>query len=301
MYRFTVFRCTCIRSLAIATIASAAALPAAAQGLTAARIVIDNDFIALRDGGAQDQDYSSGVRVDLSWRKVGLSVGQEMYTPRLDGPQPIPGERAYAAWIFVEPSLLARTANHTSVVTFRLGWIGPPALGEETQNSVHQLIRSEHHVGWQHQLRMGPAYLLSYRFATLAPLRVNTPALAFQPTFRISAGNVETSMEAGGETWIGRNLGKAAFLPVGPRKFYALLGARGVLKLRDALLRVDPDGPANPVVRNPLVGEMEAGCGYGAQKWAVEYRYFARTKEYSTQVGTHSYGSIRFTLTPQNR
>src|SRR5215510_7595028 len=98
MYRFTVFRRTCLCPLPIALIASAAALPCGAQRLTAARLVIDNDFIALRDGGAQDQDYSSGVRVDLSWRKLGLSVGQEMYTPRLDGPEPIPGERAYAAW-----------------------------------------------------------------------------------------------------------------------------------------------------------------------------------------------------------
>ena len=174
------------------------ALPARAQRFSAARLIIDNDYIALRRGGAQDQDYSSGVRLDLTWLtgrtalqrlengahccQLGLAVGQEMYTPSLDGEEPVPGERAYAAWLFVEPSYFWRSARYTNTIAFRFGWIGPPALGEQTQNSVHELIKSEHHVGWKNQARIGPAYLLSYRVATSALLRERGLALALQPS-----------------------------------------------------------------------------------------------------------------------
>jgi hypothetical protein len=173
------------RSMKLACAAVGIALPVSAQSFSSAQLVIDNDFIAIRGGGAQDQDYSSGVRIDLAWRlgrhalvgqsaqtsavqpltstgaccQLGLGLGQELYTPSRDGPEPIPGERAYAAWLYLEPSYLWRAARYTNVVALRLGWIGPPALGEQTQNSVHQLIRSEHHLGWRNQARIGPAYL----------------------------------------------------------------------------------------------------------------------------------------------
>jgi hypothetical protein len=292
--------------LEVALLICFAAPRASAQSFTSARLVIDNDFIAIRRGGAQDQDYSSGVRIDLSWLtgrretrccQLGLSIGQEMYTPSLDGPVPIPGERAYAAWIFFEPSYVRRTARFTNTFAFRFGWIGPPALGEETQNSVHQLIKSEHHVGWKHQARIGPAYVLSYRVATEALLRRNGPAFALRPTVRLATGNVETSLEAGGEVWLAQKLGRKALQASAPRKLYALFAAKGVWKARDALLRFDPEGPATPVTRRPIIGELEAGCGFATEKWAVEYRYIGRTIEYETQPSPHRYGSIRFALT----
>src|SRR5262245_42668307 len=161
MSRFRFMQFCSLRVFLLAFVAGSSAIPCSAQRLTSARLVVDNDFIAIRNGGAQDQDYSSGVRIDLAWQtgrlekrdlssccQLGLSVGQEMYTPRLDGPEPLPGERAYAAWLFAEPSYTRATHRLSSVLAVRLGWIGPPALGEQTQNSVHQLIKSEQHLGW---------------------------------------------------------------------------------------------------------------------------------------------------------
>jgi lipid A 3-O-deacylase len=307
------------RSIKLACAAICSALPVGAQSFSSARLVIDNDFIAIRDGGAQDQDYSSGVRIDLAWRlgrgarvgrsaqtpltstgaccQLGLSLGQELYTPSRDGPEPIPGERAYAAWLYLEPSYLWRAARYTNVVALRLGWIGPPALGEQTQNSVHQLIRSEHHVGWRNQARIGPAYLLSYRLERFAPLRWNSPVVVVQPSARIATGNVETSFEAGGEAWVAqRHANNPA--PPAPRKFYALFATKAVWKVRDALLSIDPDGPATAVSRNPVVGEAAVGCGFAADAWSIEYRYYARTSEYATQASPHRYGSIRFGFSP---
>jgi hypothetical protein len=195
------------RSVKLTCAALGIALPVSAQSFSSARLVIDNDFIAIRDGGAQDQDYSSGVRIDLAWRtgrrapvgqtaqtfpgigaccQFGLSLGQELYTPSRDGTEPVPGERAYAAWLFLEPSYLWRAARYTNVVALRVGWIGPPALGEQTQNSVHQLIRSEQHVGWRNQARIGPAYLSptvsrgSRHYAGIRPLWSCSRALASQ-------------------------------------------------------------------------------------------------------------------------
>ena len=311
MHRHNWLHCR-VLSLEVALLVCCLALPARAQRFSSARVVIDNDYIALRRGGAQDQDYSSGVRLDLAWLtgrtalqrlengayccQFGLAIGQEMYTPSLDGEEPVPGERAYAAWLFVEPSYLWRTARYTNAIALRFGWIGPSALGEQTQNSIHELIKSEHHVGWKHQARIGPAYLFSYRVATSALVRARGPALAVQPTARVATGNVETSVEAGGEVWLAQKLGRSALQASAPRKFYALFGAKGVWKVRDALLRFDPEGPATPVSRRPLVGEFEAGCGFATDNWAVEYRYVGRTREYETQLIPHRYGSIRFTL-----
>src|SRR5262245_21902297 len=312
MSRFGFVRFCSLRVVLPALVAGSSAIPCGAQRLPSARLVIDNDFIAIRNGGAQDQDYTSGIRIDLAWItrrretrdptraccQLGLSLGQEMYTPRLDGPEPLPGERAYAAWLFVEPSYTRATQRLSNVVALRVGWIGPLALGEQAQNSIHQLINSEHHVGWKHQARIGPAYLLSYRATILAPLHLHAPAIVLQPSARFATGNVETSLEAGADAWLGQTSLRSSPGPLRPGKFYALVGTRGVFKFWDALLRIDPDGPAGPVARRPLIAELAAGCGYGAQKWAVEYRYFVRTTEYATQVGPHQYGSLRFSVFP---
>jgi hypothetical protein len=52
------------------------------------------------------------------------------------------------------------------------------------------------------------------------------------------------------------------------------------------------------VSRNPVVAEVAAGCGFAANNWSIEYRYYARTSEYETQVSPHRYGSIRFAVSP---
>ncbi|HZK77851.1 MAG TPA: lipid A-modifier LpxR family protein, partial [Gemmatimonadaceae bacterium] len=107
------------------------ALPARAQQLAqTARVSVDNDFFDfwMPIHERPDVDYSQGMRV--SWDVSGVpsqgrrlvcgkrsacglkfEVGQEMYTPEIDSPTPVPGERPYAGWLYGSIAIRAADAG----------------------------------------------------------------------------------------------------------------------------------------------------------------------------------------------
>ena len=79
--------------------------PAAGQRLGAVTVRLDNDILAPRGGGAPpDYDYTQGLSIVAELDSVRgcercarVGVGQRIYTPRRDAPEPVPGERPDAA------------------------------------------------------------------------------------------------------------------------------------------------------------------------------------------------------------
>lgn len=288
-----------------------AAAPLRAQEVRAFTVRLDNDILALRGNGAPpDYDYTHGLELSMLLGEPGrlrrwlaptppcatapaeqpcarneIGLGQKIFTPRRDAPDPVRGERPYAAWLYwYGRTTLVRPGRERSFAA-AVGLTGRAALGEPVQNGVHRLLGSKRQEGWSHQLAQEPA--LVYRYTDAFPRQrtlsgVGVARLA--PGWAVSVGNVRTSAEAGGNVELAGSTG---------RGMYGLAGVRGEWVLRDLFLDGNTFLHRNSTAeRIPLVAEGEAGVGYRSGAWDVEYRFVVRTREYRAQPDPHRYGSL---------
>jgi hypothetical protein len=251
------------------------ALPAQGQ----VTITLDNDILALRGRGAPaDYDYTHGLTVAVKTDSARrFLVGQRIYTPRRDAPEPVPGERPYAAWLFAG----AQIARGERTAAVEIGITGPAALGEPVQNGVHRLLGSERQEGWEHQLGFEPGILLRLQEAR----RWDWGPAQIRPEVSIALGNVRTAADAGAHAAVGRGRGP-----------YARIGARREWVLRDLFLDGNTFRSRSSARKLPFVSEGEAAAGFRARRWSAEYRFVSRSREYRAQPEGHAYGSLVLTL-----
>ena len=283
------------RSVLGCALAMACAAPAAAQTVTAFRVRLDNDILALRGRGAPpDYDYTHGLHVHaalsraprpLAGLRVGLLAGQEIYTPRRDAPTPLQGERPYAAWLYVGVEGVVQEAGRNRSLAVQVGIVGPAALGEPVQNGVHRLNGSEPQVGWAHQLGTEPGMLLRYRDEQVVETELGRLGPAqLRPAWSVALGNVRTAAQAGATTRLGRLDGRGPFL---------LAGGWNEWVVRDLFLDGNTFRGNSSARKLPFVAAGEVGAGYGFGRWSVEYRFVARGRQYQAQPRPHAYGSLR--------
>lgn len=306
-------------------------LPAAsaAQSAGAARSIafeIDNDLIAVRGAGTPpDYDYTHGTKVALAWagaprsmrgllgrasscrrseaRRTGcvataVAVGQEIYTPRREAAEPVPGERPYAGWLYASATARRIERGRVRSLGAELGVSGPPSLAEPVQNGVHRLIHNGTQSGWAHQLPGALGITLRYgevRRAEWTVGRSAPAAVAFR--WGAAAGTVVTALSAGAEARIGM-LGGLPWSPGEPEierptRLYAVAGYRQDAVLHDVF--VEGNGRSGRAERRPLVGQGEVGVGYRRRRLAFEYRHVVRGREYTAEPAAHAYGSITLT------
>lgn len=270
--------------------------PAAGQRLGSVTVRLDNDILAPRGGGAPpDYDYTQGLSIVAeldSVRACGrcsrarVGAGQRIYTPRRDAPEPVRGERPYAAWLFAAAEVELGDAARERMVSVEAGITGKPALGEPVQNGAHRLLSSEPQRGWAHQLGFEPGILLRYRegYPVERPVH-RLGAARLVPRWSVSLGNVRTAADAGASLRIGRAAGA-----------YAEAAAREEWVARDLFLDGNTFRGNSSARKLPLVAEGQLAIGYRARSWAAEYRATLRTREYRAQPAAHPYGSLTVTL-----
>ena len=245
-------------------------VPARAQ----VTVTLDNDILALRGRGAPaDYDYTHGLTVAVETGARRFLVGQRIYTPRRDAPEPVPGERPYAGWLFAG----AQIAIGQRSMEVEIGTTGPAALGEPVQNGVHRLLGPERQEGWEHQTGLEPGILLRIQEAR----RFDWGPARIEPALSVSLGNVRTAASAGASAEVGSGPGP-----------YARIGARHEWVARDIFLDGNSFRSRSTARKLPFVSEGEAAVGFRARRWSAEYRFIARTREYRAQPGGHAYGSL---------
>ena len=275
------------RSIFIAILACcAAAASARAQRMDALELRWDNDFLAIRGNGEpDDRDYTQGLEIaaelarDSAPGRGGyrVALGQRIYTPRLDGEVPVPGERPYAGWLYASVALRSGSARVAYTLAAEAGVTGPPALGEPIQNGVHRLTNSERQRGWSNQLVFEPAFVLRGRAELLR---------------RMGRVEVRPYGEAGvGTLWDGVAAGVRAGAG-GERGAYADAAVRGEWVARDLFIDGNTFTSSVHADRRPLVASAEAAVGHRWRRWAAEYRIAARGREYAAQRSPHLLGTI---------
>ena len=306
---------------------------------------LENDLF-----GDTDQQYTSGVQIgwisadvahyqqalDLpDWmfrylpfiphsgaqKNIGINIGQKIFTPEdLESRVVIGDDRPYAGWLYGALSFISKTEKRLDTVEFQLGVIGPAALGEDAQNSIHDLRGFPTAKGWDNQLENEPGLAIIYE-RKWRPIRSSEPrGFGYDVITHAGGalGNVYTYLNAGLEARVGWNLpadfGISLMRPGGnssapttyndPRltsqaKFGAHLfaGITGIFKARDIFLDGNTFTDSHDVNKEYLVGDLVLGASIIVDKIKLSYAQVFRTREFEKQDIKHNFGSVSISFT----
>jgi lipid A 3-O-deacylase len=309
---------------------------------------VENDFFNLV--GKSDRDYTNGIRI--GWlspalsalpegfdrmltlptffgegpvssvvRRVGISVGQNLYTPQdTETSQPIFNDRPYAAWLYASVALQstykrsdAKTGKNNPVrldtLQLDFGLVGPAAGGAFVQNNFHRLINDNTANGWANQLHNEPTLDLTFerRWRINQGIVLDHPKLEYDiiPVIAAAAGNVSTYASAGGLARIGKDL-HADFGPPRARPalpgsegfigdgfgWYLFFGLSGEVVARNMFLDGNTDGNSLHVTHRPFVAEGTVGLTLLFRGMRVSFTQVLRTPEFFERNRFDQFASI---------
>ena len=303
-------------ALALLGAVSASPDAAAAQDVArAVRLTADNDYFTFWVPPARraDDNYTHGARV--AWNPAGapglarrlvcparracamaLEVGQEMYTPVIDAPTPVSGERPYAGWLYARPDAVGADRRRRRTLALTVGVTGPAALAGTTQTAIHrQVPRFRQPLGWAHQLPTELTVAIRAEQAWRIAGRGMAGRLAdLLPSVDAVVGTPRTLAGAAVRARAGVGLAHPWLAPAAPGRLaaYAFVGARGEAVAHDLFLDGSTFRRSTSVARSPAVVEWERGAGLRVGRLALEYRAATRSREYETGRRSHSYGTL---------
>ena len=259
-------------------------------------------------------------------RRVGVSIGQNIYTPAdTDAYAPILNDRPYAAWLYASVALQytykqrdAQTGRSEPIrldtLQLDLGVIGPTAGGAFVQNNFHHLIGVAPANGWANQLHDEPTVGLGFerRWRTGRAVVIPDPLLEvdFIPRIGAALGNVAIYGDVGGTVRIGKNLrddfgpprprpalpGSEAFIGDGSFGWYLFAGVDGQAVGRNIFLDGNTDGYSLRVTHQPFVGEAQAGLAVTWRGVRLTYTQVLRSPDFYEQNRWTQFGSFNVTF-----
>ncbi len=308
---------------------------------------IDNDLFG---GHGQDQGYSNGLLITAvspnlidrrndpctpafaRWLERHLSrlhpdgfdqvnlvasFGHALFTPiDREATALIPDDRPYAAGLLFSLGYNARKGDRLRTSHLRLGWVGPSALGKETQDAVHKAIGVTQFQGWDNQLHDEPVFMLQHE--RLRRYDLPAPGLGLQQDLIThwggALGNLSTYLSLGFEWRIGLALpddfGSSPMRPSGentapPSRDIAhrglanhlFLTAEGIWNIHDISLDGNTFKESHRVKRNPLGAQLGVGLSTTYHGWKFAFARYFRTREFEGQKDSPFFGS--FTISRQ--
>ncbi len=241
--------------------------------------------------------------------RYGVSLGQNIYTPDDTSRRtPISGDRPYAAWTYMSFSLLTDTGSRLDTLALDVGLVGPAALGEEVQNSVHRLMGVDNADGWDNQIANEPGVNLvwerKWRMGTQFGL--GGFGVDMTPHVGASLGNVFTYAGTGVAFRIGQDLpsdygpprirpslaGSGFFQPTAGWGWYLFAGFEGRAIARDITLDGNTLRAGRHVEKEPLVGDAQFGFAVTYEAVRLTFSYDIRTREFEGQGENVAFGAI---------
>jgi lipid A 3-O-deacylase len=289
----------------------------------------DNDTNGLVPGAATtDRNYTQGTRMNLfgapdalpapaRWfanrlpgfgaraaeRQIGLSVGQEIYTPdALSARRPIHGDRPYAGWLYAGAILSCRDARRMRSLELQVGTTGPASQAENVQRWWHHELGVRAPQGWQYQLHGEPGIVLSYQ-ERLRPWGYRRFA-DFVPHAGATLGNVHTEASAGGTLRLGLPLpddfGPWRNAPAKSARsrfdLYVFARVEGRAVARNLFLDGNTFGSSLHVTRMPTVGESQLGIAGRWRSLGFRYTFSYTTGEFRERLDCQEYGSFAIVI-----
>jgi lipid A 3-O-deacylase len=300
-------------------------------------LVVENDSLS---SGA-DRNYTSGIKLAYispadrvpDWlqntgsftRAIsgsdpdfwGISIGQSIFTPQDIRANPAPPDQhPYSGWLYMQLMVAAQDnpnpghrAQHLDTYELEIGVVGPWAMGEQAQDSIHQLLGAPHPNGWDSQLHNEVVFDLAFDRRWHAwSLPDNTLGFLeadLTPSAGVTVGTLRDEMRAGLTARIGQRLdsdyGPPRVRPSlagvehfagGPFAWSIFAGVQGRAVARDLFLDGNTFQDSAHVERIPYVADYQAGFSISAGDWRLAYTYVWRTDEFETQDGRQDFGAL---------
>jgi hypothetical protein len=304
---------------------------------------LENDFFVVPYSRPEDRFYTNGIRLSLGkdvfeagadidrlpfWlrpvRKAcagctifpNLSFGQQIYTPEdVENPDPQPGERPWAAWLYAGFGATIDTGEDTRHdIEVQIGVTGDPAGGKRAQEFWHQIADGPEPLGWDNQL--GPDLGINgyYNFQRILVAAEDEAVLDWDlvPGVKAAAGTMMTYAGVGATVRVGRNITGFPDSPIWPSErrlsvdtlsnfeIYGFVGAdiRAVAYnyfLQGSLFDDDP------VTVDPerWVADVHLGVTARFRRYSITYAMVRRSEEFERTVegsGDHSFASLSLTV-----
>jgi len=306
---------------------------------------IENDFFAQLTN--TDRHYTNGVRLsrvsppgvipgwlgamaavpsnfgpggEPSSQRWAVSVGHSMFTPDdTDAVALVPDDRPYAAWLYLGFSVHsvyegAEGAARQDVFSIEAGIVGPSALGEQIQNSYHDLIGVDLSYGWDNQLKDEPGLKLGFirkwrsaHWDVSADGRYESDVI---PHIAVTLGNIATDAGIGGLIRFGENLqddfgpprirpglpGAETFGRTGGLDWYLFAGGELRAVARDIFLDGNSWKDSHSVDKEPLVVDLQTGFALLFNRFRLTYTHVFVSPEFRQQSQWDQYGALTLSL-----
>lgn len=245
-----------------------------------------------------------------------VSVGQSLFTPDdTDAVALVPDDRPYAGWAYLGFSVHsiyegALGAGRQDLFAVEAGIVGPSALGEQTQNSFHDLIGSALSFGWDNQLDDEPGLQFIFERKWRSRHADTGSQGKYEadviPHISASLGNVMTEVGVGGLVRFGQNLqddfgpprirpglpGSEAFDVQGKLDWYLFSGVEGRAVARNIFLDGNTWKDSHSVDRRPFVADMQVGFAVLFKHTRVTYTHVFVSPEFNEQRQWDQFGAL---------
>ncbi len=253
--------------------------------------------------------YQNGT--DLNF--VSYSFGQKLYTPlETEVDTLVVNERPYAAYLYTTMAIMSRIDHDDrfdsgNMLELTLGLVGPSALGEETQNTIHRLLGYDRSYGWGHQLQdeltMGITYSRLWRMVRKASAGLE---YGVNSHLTFALGNAETYGSAGLMLRLGDNLrrdlnppnirpsfpGVSYYQSLEGVDWYGFLGHEVRWVGRDIFLDGNTFVDSHRVAKEPWVGDTQYGIVFVHRDIRLSLSTTVRTREFKAQQEDSTYRAI---------
>lgn len=291
-------------------------------------MVVENDIT-----GGTDQNYTNGIR--FSWlsserktpewaqwtarhllplddngnKRIGLALGQNMYTPEDKSRRdPILNDRPYAGWLYGSLGMISDTGKTLDTAMLTLGVVGPYSFARPTQNFVHKVIDSPHAYGWDNQLKNEPGIILTLERKWRALYEFSPFGIGIDATPKIGGdlGNINTDASIAATFRLGLDLpadygpprirpslpGSDFFIPTKSLSGYLFAGFEGRAVGRNIFLDGNTFADSPSVDKKWLVGSLQTGIAVTYDEFRLSYTHIFMTREFEEQGKAERFGAL---------
>jgi lipid A 3-O-deacylase len=247
----------------------------------------------------------------------GVAIGQSIFTPEdTQAATAPPDQHPYAGWLYLQFAVAAETKRsnahpigYLDTYELQLGVVGPWALGEQAQDSIHKLLGAPGARGWDSQLHNELAFALSFdrrwRWGAHPMPLVSALNYDVTPTLGFTLGTLRDEARAGVILRVGNELNSDYGPPrvrpslAGVEQFYdepfswsLFAGVEGRAVARDLFLDGNTFADSARVAREAYVADFQGGFSFSSGAWRMTYTYVWRTDEFKTQTHRQDFGSL---------